>query len=172
MPQDDDLDESNADPAGLRDLIRKLQRENKDLRPQAEQGTAATRKLAIYEAGITDPKVVKLLAKVHEGEWTPESIRETVAEYGFGSPSSSEPASESTANDDRQRAMADLSAVAAGNRGTSDTRKPAADDDEALNEELLALMAEGIPKTGKLTDKAAYMQRLENIMNKFQVQRH
>jgi len=165
MPDEND-GPTQDDPANLRGLLRDAQRERDRYKDEAAEGTEAKRMLAIYQAGVTDPLTVKLLTKVHEGEWDADAIKATVATYRLGAtseaPGNNEP-------DPREEAAQQLAAVASGQRGTSDTRKPSANDDEALQEDLLALMQEHIPTKGRVIDKDAYMRKLEGIYAKYQI---
>jgi hypothetical protein len=161
MPDDDD--QHNDDPANLRGLLRDRTKERDQLKGLAETGAEAVKELAIVRAGITDEKTAKLLLKAHDGEWTPDAVKATAAEYNL-LPGDNKP-------DARQDAIDQLSAVGAGQRGTSDTRVAAANDDEAIQEELVEHMARHIPKSGKLANKKAYIAELDQIMSKFQVRR-
>lgn len=164
MPDEDD-DRTQDDPANLRGLLKERTKERDQLRREAEEGAEAKKRLAIYEAGITDPKLVKLLGKVHEGEWTDEAIKATVAEYGFGSQSQGETSQQpDDGKTEREQAMKDLAAVASSGRGT-DTRKPAANDDEALQEELLDLMTKFDPKK----QQKEYLAAMDGLMIKYGV---
>lgn len=162
MPDDDD--QHNDDPANLRGLLRDRTKERDQLKGLAETGAEAVKELAIVRAGITDEKTAKLLLKAHDGDWTPDAVKATAAEYNLLPATGDQP-------DPRQDAIDQLSAVGAGQRGTSDTRVAAADDDEAIQEELVALQAKHVPKSGKLANKKAYLAELDQIMSKYQVRR-
>jgi hypothetical protein len=163
MP-DEDEDQIQDDPANLRQRMRALEKERNDLRGKATAGEEAQKKLAIYEAGITDPQQIKLLSRLHDGEWTAEAVRETIAEYGVTGKESG--AADEV--DERDEAMRQLAPVASG-AGGHQTRRTPVDDDQALQEELNEWWVKNIPEKGRLADKQDSIDQLNRLLRKWEV---
>lgn len=72
--------------------VRQMREHIKNLEAQAKEGTEAKgrveqleRQLVVRDAGLNlDPKQLKALQAVHEGDWTPEAVKATAGELGFG----------------------------------------------------------------------------------------
>ena len=81
--------EENETPAirNMRKRIKELEADAKKAQELEARAVAAERRVAIAEAGVKlSDKQLKALAAVHDGEWTPESIKGTAAELGYIAP--------------------------------------------------------------------------------------
>jgi hypothetical protein len=68
----------------MRERIKALETENKDLAEKASKGERMERQLAIRDADLSlKPMQMTALERVHEGDWTADSIRETAVALGF-----------------------------------------------------------------------------------------
>lgn len=86
---DDALDSDGPDDSDLvkrlRKELRRAKRETKDLAELREENQTLKRAQALRDAkveGLTD-RQMKVLAREHEGDITPEAIRQTAIELGF-----------------------------------------------------------------------------------------
>lgn len=89
----------------LREQMRKMERDMKALREQAESGTAATRELAFVKAGVdTDTPLGQLIRDGYKGEMTTEAIASYAASLGATPPAAATgtPAQQAQAEADRQ----------------------------------------------------------------------
>lgn len=82
--QDDDDQQQQEDRNPLRAQMRKLERDNKQLREQAEAGTKAARTLEFVKAGI-DVNDVKsqYFVNGYQGDLTTDAIKAAATEAGF-----------------------------------------------------------------------------------------
>lgn len=82
---DDDLEERQPNP--VRKQMRKLERELRDVRKQAEEGEAARRELAFIRAGVDpeDPKA-RYFVKGYDGALDPTAIRSEAEAAGIIAP--------------------------------------------------------------------------------------
>lgn len=92
MPDDlehsDDVDQTPT-PATESPVIKDLRKDRDTAMADAE---AAKRELTLHKAGLGDlsEKQMKALSAAHEGDWTPDLLKETANELGFGQPTNSE----------------------------------------------------------------------------------
>lgn len=128
MPDDPDLsDDANDDNAVIRTLRQKAERT--DL---AESEVAdLKRELVVHKAGLTDlsDKQLKALTAAHEGDWTPEDLKATAVELGFGPQPVAEPPP--TGNDPAEMAAMQRTQAASGG-----TPQPVLQGDDALKASL------------------------------------
>lgn len=87
-------DGSQQSGKGLRAQLEAQVAENKALREQAERSAQLERELSLHRAGLghLSDKQAKALAAAHDGEYTPEALKATAEELGFGA----KPTGEST----------------------------------------------------------------------------
>ena len=88
---DDTADETNADDSNGIKALRQAARDGKKAKADAAandaRAVAAERQIAFLKAGIDpDSALAKRLAKVHEGEFTPEALKATAVEYEWAQP--------------------------------------------------------------------------------------
>lgn len=96
-----DFDDPNnpIDPANeppnvrqQRERIKELTAENKDLVERAARADQLERELALRDAGLDlNERQRKALSAVHEGDWTPERLRETATDLGIPVPQPTPP---------------------------------------------------------------------------------
>lgn len=90
--QHDEFDQDDTTDGGknpVRERMRQLEDEVKNLRTQAQEAELAKRELAFIKTGIdvTSP-TGKLFAKAYDGPAEPDKIREAAEEYGLVQPQS------------------------------------------------------------------------------------
>ncbi len=92
MPDDQFDDDEHEEQQGDTDLVRTLRNQLREKSKRAKQAdeleakvTSYERREALKEVGLTDlsPRKMKALEASHEGEWSPEGVRETAVELGF-----------------------------------------------------------------------------------------
>lgn len=87
---DDDFDAetdegSENGPKALREAARDGKKAKAEAAAATSRADAAEKQIALLKAGFDpDSKTAKALAKVHEGEWNPDALKATAAEYGWG----------------------------------------------------------------------------------------
>lgn len=82
MSEQIDLEDQEPSASGLRAELEKAQKQAKEL---AEQNAALARENAISKAGLGELDAIKLKAvtAVHEGDLTPDSLRQTAMSLGY-----------------------------------------------------------------------------------------
>lgn len=71
----------------LREELKATKARASELEAQAARASELERQLTLRDAGLElDPFQLKALGAVHEGDWTPEAIRDTAAKLGFTAP--------------------------------------------------------------------------------------
>lgn len=82
--EDNDQEYSSDQFVQLRDAHKALKKEAKELRAFREAAEPQLRTYALKNAGFDpDSGPAKALLKIHEGEFTPEALKATAAEYGL-----------------------------------------------------------------------------------------
>lgn len=90
--QHDEFDQDDTTDGGknpVRERMRQLEDEVKNLRTQAQEAELAKRELAFIKTGIdTSSPTGKLFAKAYDGPADPDEIRKAAEEYGLVQPQS------------------------------------------------------------------------------------
>lgn len=81
---DNDEQDEDSGPKGLRRRLKEVEAENRSLKPLMDENTGLKQKLALAQAGISlNDTQVKALAAVHSGEWNPEAVKQTATTLGY-----------------------------------------------------------------------------------------
>lgn len=108
MADQEDTDDYTSDQfVQLRDAHKALKKEAKELRAFRESAEPQLRTYALKNAGF-DPESgpAKALLKIHEGEFTPEALKATAAEYGLAAGEVEGGTTATELTDDQKQAIA------------------------------------------------------------------
>ena len=132
---DDDTEAPAGAPAKLREALNRTKAEKQTL---SSENATLKRENALLKAGLggLNEKQQKALAAAHDGDFTPEALKQTAIDLGFA-----EPEPDTTATPDEQAEHRKVEATAAG----AEQPNPDADYEAALEaaktpDEALAVM--------------------------------
>lgn len=146
-PYGDENEQPSQEGMVPRSQIRQLEKKAKLAEEALARAEAAERRIALLDAGLgtLNPKQVDALLKVHDGDLTPDALKQTATDLGFGLPPTASstdqvPAAESDAHMAMAEAQAGGEAVVSGERVEADlayAKSPA---------EVMAILAKHAPQ--------------------------
>lgn len=106
-------DGSQQSGKGLRAQLEAQVAENKTLREQAERAAQLERELSLHRAGLghLSDKQARALAAAHDGEYTPDALKATAKELGFGASPTGESTPAAAQDPDYSAEAAELAGI-------------------------------------------------------------